>query len=83
MSPGAAGLRLGLGFVVCGPRSHVIRLRPGRPTVRTLEAPVCCADAPSPSGFVGVAFLGVELCWGGSLSGFASRALTGSDIIVQ
>jgi hypothetical protein len=36
MSPGAAGFRTGLVFVVCSPRPHVMRLRPGRPTMGTL-----------------------------------------------
>jgi hypothetical protein len=44
MGPGAADLRLGFLFAVCGPWAHVIRLRPGRPRMRTLKPPLCCAS---------------------------------------
>jgi hypothetical protein len=42
---GPLALRSGLVFVVCCPRPHVIRLRPGRPRMRTLRGHLCRADA--------------------------------------
>jgi hypothetical protein len=50
MRPGAADLSLRSLAAACGPRAHVMRLRPGRPTVRTLKAHLYCADALSGFG---------------------------------
>jgi hypothetical protein len=49
MRPGAAGFRGWLVFAFCSPWPHVMRLRPGRPRMRTLRGHLCGADALSTS----------------------------------